>query len=131
MTLCHFPLASKQISSQFHTCMDIGWILLISEEMFIICCKAWFFHPYHVSLQLFQFVFWLSFVWHACENHNSIPFCFIIYVVVHWIYIPKHQSGQPGINFMFPIVSEAWHLYHTFHRCYYFLMVLDHLRLPV
>ena len=40
MTLFHCPLKSNSISLQFHSCMDLDYIVLRSEVMLIRCCKS-------------------------------------------------------------------------------------------
>ena len=51
--------------------------------------------------------------WHACNKHISITLFFVINILMHEIDLLNNYPGNTGINFICPLVSEAWNFYHT------------------
>ena len=69
-----------------------------------------------MSLQLFFFVA-LYIFWHACEKNCRSTCFFVFYVAMHYIYLLGHQPVQPRIVFLWTLLDDVWHFYHTIIGC--------------
>ena len=84
-------------------------------------------------LWVFKFVilFFFNIFWHDFDKHRSISSSLFIDVVLHLIYLVERQPGKAEINFLFFLVDDVWHFYHSSLGCLFFYLLLPLLYSPI
>ena len=113
MILFHFLLVSNLILAQFHTCVDIDWIPLRSEGMFILCIKCWLFSVLYCESSTLSFFLLVYCLICLCEaSNNSL-------LISYWY----HDK----LNISFGTSTRPYQDHFDFPSCGWVMTVLSYL----